>query len=120
MFAKKTIATVCVAIGRLVGGAAAAAPANAVGTLNGKCTYYDSFVGTSTATGNSSTSGQQSLCGNAKVRVGYTVSGGSAQYTPWKTASGMVVQGPVGYTVFGGEHTVTDSAIGVSPSLVRT
>ncbi|SEA42170.1 hypothetical protein [Leifsonia sp. 21MFCrub1.1] len=97
---------------------ATAAPANAVGTVNGKCTWYDSFVGTSSATGDSFTSGEQRLCGNVRIRVGYNVSGGTALYTPWKQASGMVKQGPVGYRVFGGEHTVTDASIG-NP-LIRT
>ncbi|GIT78935.1 hypothetical protein LLS1_06040 [Leifsonia sp. LS1] len=100
------------ALALLIGGFATAAPASAVGTVNGKCTYYDSFVGTSTATGNSYTAGEQRICGSVKIRVGYTVSGGSTLYTAWKQASGSVVQGPVGYRVFGGQHTITGGSLG--------
>ena len=96
----------------------AAAPAHAVGTVNGKCTWYDSFVGYSSATGNSFTAGEKRLCGEVKIRVGYNVSGGSAQWTFWKKGDGQVTQGPVGYRVFGGEHTVTNASIG-NP-LIRT
>ncbi|MGO4536734.1 hypothetical protein [Leifsonia sp. 2MCAF36] len=115
------LATVGATLALLVGGAAVAAPASAVGTKNGKCTYYDSFVGTSTATGNSYTSGQKSLCGDVKIRVGYNPSGGTAVYTPWKRATGSVMQGPVGYVVFGGEHTITNPGdISVGDPLIRT
>ena len=85
----------------------AAAPAHAVGTVNGKCTWYDSFVGTSSATGESQTAGEKRLCGDVRIRVGYNVSGGTALYTPWRQAAGIVKQPPVGYRVFGGEHSVT-------------
>ena len=115
---KKAILAVVSAAALAVGSLAAAAPASAVGTVNGKCTWYDSFVGASTATGESFTAGEKRLCGDVRIRVGYTVSGGTAHYTPWKQAVGTVKQGPVGYRVFGGEHSVTDASIG-NP-LIRT
>ena len=120
MFAKRTIATFGVALMIIAGGTFFAAPASALGTKNGKCTYYDSFVGTSTKRGNSSTSGQKSICGYVKVRVKYTVTGGSAIWSPWKQASGMVVQGGVGYDVFQGQHTVTDPTPAASPKNITT
>ncbi len=104
----------------MLAGVVFAAPASAVGTNNGKCTHYDSFVGTSSATGNNYASGQQSICGSVKVRVGYNVSGGTAVYAPWKQASGSVVQGPVGYKAFGGEHAVTNPAPAYRNSVIRT
>ena len=118
MSAKKSFITFFLAVGLVAGGTVA--PANAVGTVNGKCTYYDSFVGTSSRRGNSSTAGQKKLCGNVKVRVGYNVSGGTALYTSWKSGSGLVIQGPVGYQVFGGEHTVSNPTLGAYPKLVRS
>lgn len=94
MSVKKSFVTFLVAVGLIAGGTVTAAPANAVGTVNGKCTYYDSFVGTSSRRGNSSTAGQKSLCGNVKIRVGYNVSGG--------------------------EHTVSNPTLGAYPKLVRS
>ncbi|MFC4243570.1 hypothetical protein ACFOYW_09305 [Gryllotalpicola reticulitermitis] len=120
MFAKKALATLSVALTIVAGGVFFAAPAHALGTKNGKCTYYDSFVGTSTRRGNSSTAGQKSLCGDVKVRVKYTVTGGSAIWSPWRQASGMVVQGGVGYDVFQGQHTVTKPAVAAHPSDIIT
>lgn len=120
MQGKRTLAVAGATLALLIGGAVLAAPASAVGTKNGKCTWYDSFVGTSTATGNSYTSGQYSLCGAVKIRVGYNVSGGTALYTPWKQASGSVVQGPVGYKVFGGDHTITNGAASVGNQVIHS
>lgn len=120
MFTTKTLSAIVVAGALIASSIAVASPAEALGTKNGKCTYYDSFVGTSSKRGNSSTAGEKKLCGNVKVRVKYTVSGGSAIWTSWRTGTGMVVQGGVGYDVFQGQHTVTDPSFGGVPSTITT
>lgn len=120
MFSKPTLFALAAAAALFGGSIAAPAPAHAVGTKNGKCSYYDSFVGTSSKRGNSSTAGEKKLCGNVKVRVKYTVSGGSGIWTGWKTGTGMVTQPGVGYDVFQGEHTVTDPTLGATPSKITT
>lgn len=88
---------------------ATAAPASAVGSGGWNCGVYNTFSGASSRRGTSSTStGPQ--CGKAKVQVLYTVTGGSALRTPWRTAANMVTQPGVGYDVLQGFHHVTNAA----------
>lgn len=117
---KNVLVTCAIALAVVSAGALDAAPASALGTKNGKCTYYDSFVGSSTRRGNNATSGQKSLCGSVKVRVKYSVTGGSAIWTLWRTGSGTVVQGGVGYDVLQGQHTVTNPAPVVGNPTITT
>jgi hypothetical protein len=91
------------------GGVAASAPADASGSRSGNCTYYATFIGSSSETGTSSTASPKD-CGSAQIRVGYTVSGGSTQWTLWKAATGTVYQSGVGYRVFQGDHKVASPA----------
>lgn len=104
---KRLIAGATIAAATLAASVATAVPANAVGSKSASCTLYATFVGSSSATGTSSTASPKD-CGSAQIRVGYVVSGGSTQWTLWKAAAGTVYQAGVGYKVFQGDHKVTN------------
>lgn len=87
----------------------AAAPANAVGSGSWNCTIYSTFNGKSTTSGSNYTAGTTD-CGKAQISVGYNVSGGTALYTPYKSASGLITVGNPGYPVFTGHHKMSNAA----------
>jgi hypothetical protein len=84
-------------------------PASAVGSNGWNCAIYTTFSGSSTRRSSSTTSSPPQ-CGNAKIQVVYTVSGGGKQKTPWRTAANVVIQPGVGYDVYQGNHAVTNAA----------
>ena len=107
---KKRIGAALLLAAAVLGGSVPlASPAQAVGRGSWNCTIYSTFSGGSTRYGNSYTAGP-SYCGEAEVSVGYTVSGGTALYTPYQQDHGLSIIGNPGYAVFVGRHKMSDAA----------
>lgn len=107
---KSKLATaLLVAVAALGSATITAVPANAVGSGSWNCAIYNTYNGKSTTSGSNFTAGG-SQCGSAQISVGYTVSGGSAQYTAYRTAKDLVTVGNPGYPVFQGRHKMSNPA----------
>lgn len=82
--------------------------ASAIGTVNKKCTYYDTATGySSRSNGGFTTNG--GVCGTAKVRLIFNTHPGSpTYYTGWVySTTTAVVSGPTS-GVIGGNHGVSN------------
>lgn len=109
---KHKVAGAIVAFGLVVGGSlAAAAPAQALGTVTKKCTNNETATGYSSAVnGGFTTNG--GVCGTAKSRLFYqTYNGSPTYYTSWTYNSSTAFTRHPGNSVRGGNHGVDNPGL---------
>lgn len=108
---KRRISSAIAALALAAAGAIVSAPAaQALGTVDVKCTNYDTTTGySSKSNGGFTTNG--AICGKAKARLFYTTYPGSPTcYTSWVYSSTTAFVSNPGNTVGGGNHGVADPA----------
>ncbi len=90
------------------------APALALGTVNTKCTHYDTSTGFSSSGAGGFTT-NAGVCGESKVRLMYrTYQTSPLYYTGWTYSSSTALRNHPGNIVIGGNHGVANPAAAYS------
>ncbi len=90
------------------------APAHALGTVNKKCTHYETSTGFSSSGAGGFTT-NAGVCGESKVRLMYrTYQTSPLYYTGWTYSSSTALRNHPGNIVIGGNHGVKSPAAAYS------